>query len=89
MPTFTRKRLTAEFTGPPCCFGFQENLGSAAPVQLLLGAVSTPTWFSFQPDLVFMEPNALLCLSGRPSSGGPVRLKRLLGTSRDHSGIRT
>jgi hypothetical protein len=26
------------FTGPPSGFGFQENPGSAAPVQLLLGA---------------------------------------------------
>jgi hypothetical protein len=28
--------LTAVFTGPPCCLGFHENPGSAAPVQLLL-----------------------------------------------------
>jgi hypothetical protein len=35
--SFIARRLTAVFTGPPCCFGFQENPGSAAPVQLLLG----------------------------------------------------
>jgi hypothetical protein len=36
------------FTGPPRDIGFQENLGSAAPVQLLLGALSSWTrdhWF--------------------------------------------
>jgi hypothetical protein len=31
--------LTAVFTGPPSDLGFRENLGSAAPVELLLGAV--------------------------------------------------
>jgi hypothetical protein len=29
--------LTAVFTGPPSGLGFQENLGSAAPVQRLFG----------------------------------------------------
>jgi hypothetical protein len=31
------RRLTAAFTGPPRGLGFQENPGSAAPVQRLLG----------------------------------------------------
>jgi hypothetical protein len=30
---------TAEFTGPPRGLGFQENPGSAAPAQLLLGGI--------------------------------------------------
>jgi hypothetical protein len=31
--------LTAVLTGPPLDIGFRENLGSAAPVQLLLGVI--------------------------------------------------
>jgi hypothetical protein len=37
--------LTAVFTGPPSDIGFQENPGSAAPVQHLLGAGLIPHFF--------------------------------------------
>jgi hypothetical protein len=44
-------RLTPEFTGPPCGLGFQENPGSAAPVQLLLGVLSNTSDSASAPGL--------------------------------------
>jgi hypothetical protein len=55
--TTTEVSLTAVFTGPPLDIGFRENTGSAAPVQLLLGAVSKPKrllfifWFAAQDEV--------------------------------------
>jgi hypothetical protein len=42
--------LTAVFTGPPSDIGFQENPGSAAPVQFLLGV------FAKKPSALFLAP---------------------------------
>jgi hypothetical protein len=39
--------LTAVFTGPPRGLGFQENTGSAPPVQLLLSALSNQSSLDF------------------------------------------
>jgi hypothetical protein len=45
--------LTVVFTGPPSDIGFQENLCSAAPVQLLSGKASNKT----NPNLYLSVPS--------------------------------
>jgi hypothetical protein len=49
-------RLTSEFTGPPSGLGFQENPGSAAPVQQMLGRAEVLR--GWEPQL---WPIVLLC----------------------------
>jgi hypothetical protein len=55
-----RRRLTEEFTGPPCDIGFQENLRSAAAVQLLLGGRPCTTQHFLKE---FIQRIKILCSS--------------------------
>jgi hypothetical protein len=69
------------FTGPPRCLGFQENPGSAAPVQLMVCGVCAATILGSFTNLLFAEPvaktvrrNYAAAIAPMMSIGLPVRL---------------